>query len=116
MNTEITDIINSDYAAQAIARIQAMTAPAEPRWRYFNVGRRMTQEPARGYPMYAWSTELADDGSGRLVYASWRWQPRNTGFAAGWVVRALRTHSKRKAAKARALKMRDAFAAKHERV
>ncbi len=112
MTTDITGILTADYAARIIAHIQSVETDHPPRWRYFNVGRSMHQSPKRTYPMFAWSTERADDGSGRLMFASWRWEPTGS----GWAVRALRTHTKRKDAKARAERQRDAYAAKHERV
>jgi len=111
MTTELERILG----AELVHRLNQVMADAGRlptrmiRWRYFNVGRTMALRAKRGYPMFAWSTERA--GSAPGVFQSWRWEPTRS----GWIVRSQRTHRKRKDAKARALRMRDAYAARHER-
>lgn len=113
--TELEKILGADTVARlnrALYGTVAAVRGREPRWRYYNVGRSMNMPAKRGYPLFAWSTERAADGVGRPgVFQSWRWEPSRS----GWIVRALRTHRKRNDAKARAGRMRAAYAVKHER-
>ncbi len=115
MTTELERILGADTVARlnrALYGTVAAVEGREPRWRYYNVGRSMNRSSARGFPMFAWSTERAGrESDGLGVFQSWRWEPTRS----GWIVRAQRTHRKRKDAKARARRMRDAYAAKHER-
>lgn len=71
------------------------------KWRYFHIGRSLDQPAKRGFPMFAWSTERDSDGK----FLSWVWQPTGGEFHRKKTV----SHSKRKNAKARALRMRDAL-------
>ena len=73
-------------------------------WRYFHIGRSLEQPAKKGFPMFAWSTER--DAKGK--FRSWVWHPKKD----GWTLKGLRSHARRKDAKARALRMRDAFAEK----
>jgi len=75
----------------------------ELNWRYFHVGRSLKQPAKRGFPMFAWSTER--DSSGKFL--SWVWQPSGE----DWVRTKTVSHSKRKNAKARALRLRDDYSA-----
>ncbi len=92
---QLADIINGD------ARLAGLFETREPNWRYFDVGRSMSKTAKRGFPMFAWETEKGADGK----YSSWVWQPN----ANGWNRTKSVGHSKRKSAKARALKMRDSY-------
>ena len=76
----------------------------EPRWRYFGIGRSLDQDPKRGFPAFAWSTERNPDGK----FESWVYMPKGD----HWLRRKVVLHSKRSAAKARALKLRDAYKAR----
>lgn len=93
LTQELADIINSD------ARLAGLFTAREPNWRYFHLGRTMNQASKQGFPMFVWTVEKDLNGK----YHSWMWQPDSNGWHA--VSRVL--HSKRKDAKARALKMRD---------
>lgn len=83
----------------------------ELKWRYVDVGRSLQQSAKRGFPMFVWSTERNSNGK----FLSWVWQPRGE----GWDRTKTVSHSKRKLAKGRALRMRDAYLQKkgnHEHI
>jgi len=95
---KLEQIINNDAVLSGI-----FNSGREPNWRYFHVGRSMDQAAKRGFPLFAWQTERTPDGK----YLSWVWQPKGEGWDRVKTV----THSKRKAAKDRALRMRDSYLA-----
>jgi hypothetical protein len=93
-----------DIVNDVLARHWEETIGREPNWRYFDVGRTVNQPARRGYPMFAWTTQRDSNGK----FQSFVWQPSQ----GGWIRKKTVSHSKRKAAKARALKMRNAYAGK----
>ena len=95
LTRQIEKVINSD------AVLRELFSTREPNWRFFSTGRDFGQSAKRGFPMFAWETERGSDGK----YHSWVWQPKGD----GWDRKKPVAHSKRKTAKARALRMRDAY-------
>lgn len=92
---ELEQIINND------ARLRGIFETREPNWRYFDVGQTMNVPAKRGFPMFAWTTERDSNGK----FHSFVWQPSK----GGWNRKKSVTHSTRKAAKARALKLRNSY-------
>ena len=96
LNAELRELFERNPELQIL-----LPETREVGWRYFHVGRSIEQSAKRGFPMFAWSIER--DPSGK--FCSWVWKPNYE----GWTRTKLVRHSKRKSAKARALKMRDTY-------